>query len=113
MAGLLGGEAAVEHRLFQPGVTQSDGRVMLKGAARVAGTASWYLVTAESDELIAAVKDACIVSGLLGDTAKDVSRVAGEVCLRARALLETWHTQRCAGVSVPATAVRHRDGAST
>lgn len=52
-----------------------------RGTAVAVGTDRWYLVTARSADLIAAIKDECIVAELLRFTA-NVSNAAAEACLR-------------------------------
>jgi len=51
-------------------------------------TNNWQSVAARSEELIDAVKFECIVSGLLGTTAQDLSFEAIRSCLRAKFLQE-------------------------
>jgi hypothetical protein len=51
-------------------------------------TNAWQSVAARSEELIDAVKFECIVSGLLGTTAQDLSFEAIRSCLRAKFLQE-------------------------
>lgn len=50
------------------------------------GTHTWQAVTARSDQLLDALKFECIVSGLLGTTAQDVSFEAIRSCLQAKSL---------------------------
>lgn len=60
--------------------------------AVVVGTDAWNLAAAESEQLIAAVKDECIVSQLLGFTANEVSHAAMQACRRASLLRERRET---------------------
>lgn len=52
------------------------------------GIDSWYLVTAKSDRLIAALKDECIVAELMRTNAGEVVHAAAGACARARLLTE-------------------------
>ena len=58
---------------------------------------SWYLVTAKSDQLIAAVKDECIVAELVRITAGEVVHAAAGACARAQVLKRHHDTLLVAG----------------
>ena len=66
----------------------------------VTAEGSWSSVTAESEQLIAAVRYQCTLSEQLSATATEVSRAAHEACVRAGSLRH-WHRQLSAPEPLP------------